>query len=178
MNPDSERYTPLSPRLAGAVFFAIYALLFMLFTKYTLISIQDTAVLPLLPTILLSLLIGALAGSCLGMRLAKKSRWYRSFLIGIFLALLCLILSSLAILLHSYFKDATFLSRIQSWKDYFVLFGAILLSLTVTIGLWLIPLTGFIAIYFNKHFFPGLIAVDKQRMQEERSTKSDKSDEL
>ncbi|CDZ77006.1 hypothetical protein BN59_01285 [Legionella massiliensis] len=166
MNQDSKHYSPLSPRLAGAVFFAIYAMLFMLFTKYTLISIKDTAVLPLLPSILISLLIGALAGSCLGKTLAKEGRWLRSFLIGIVLALLCLILGSLAILLHSYFKDASFLSHVQSWKDYFVLFGAILLSLTVTIGLWLIPLTGFIAIYFNKHFFPGLMAADKQRMQE------------
>lgn len=177
MNQDSEHYTPLSPKLAGAVFFAIYALLFMLFTRYTLVSISYAALMPLLQSILISLLIGGLTGICLGKTLAKKSRWYRPFLLGIVLALLYIILGSLVVLLHSYFNDASFLSRVQSWKDYFVLYGAILLSLSLTIGLWLIPITGLMAVYFNKHFFPGLIAADKQRLQEERPAKSDESDE-
>lgn len=177
MNQDMQSYTPLSPRLAGAVFFAIYALFFMLFTRYTLISVQYAAVIPLLPSILISLFVGALAGAWLGKTLAKKSRWYRAFLIGLLLALVCLILGSLGLLLHSYFRDASFLNKVQSWKDYLVLYAAILLSLGVTIGLWLVPLTGLVAVYFNKYFFPGLITADKQRMQEEKPEKSDTSDD-
>lgn len=43
----------------------------------------------------------------------------------------------------------------------------------LTIGLWLIPLTGLIAIYFNRHFFPGLLAADQQRLQEAAAQKQE-----
>lgn len=170
MNQESNEYKPLSPRLAGAVFFAVFALLFMLFTKYTLLSLKDNALLPLLPAILISVITGAFAGGLFGKALAKESRWPRPLLIGILLACLSLILGSLGILTHFYLNDANFLIRFRQWQDYFVVYGVILLSLTMTIGVWLIPLTGFIAIYFNKHFLPGLMAVDQKRMQAENKT--------
>ncbi|PJE10908.1 hypothetical protein [Legionella sp.] len=165
MNSKANNYSPLSPRFAGAVFFAVYLLLFSLFTKYTLLSLRDKALLPLLPSVFVALIIGALVGCFLGKALAKKAHWFRPFLIGILLAFLILILGSLAILAHYYFSDPIFVSRLQHVKDYFVVYGAILASLSLTIGLWFIPLSGLVAIYFNKHFLPGLIAVDQQRIE-------------
>jgi MFS family permease len=165
MNANANNHSPLSPRFAGAIFFAIYSLLFTLFTKYTLLSLRDKALLPLLPSIFIALIIGALVGAILGKALVKKAHWLRPFLIGILLAFLILILGSLAILTHYYFSDPIFVSRLQHAKDYFVVYGAILASLSLTIGLWFIPLSGLVAIYFNKHFFPGLIAADQQRIK-------------
>ncbi|KTD31306.1 MULTISPECIES: hypothetical protein [Legionella] len=161
-----------SPRFAGAIFFAIYALLFTLFTKYTLLSLRDKALLPLLPSIFIALIIGALIGALLGKALAKNGHWFRPFLIGILLACLALIFGSLFVLMYYYSTDPLFSNHLQHWNDYFVVYGAILVSLILTIGTWFIPLTGFIAIYFNKHFLPGLIAADKQRMQTEEQTKT------
>lgn len=165
MNVNANNYSPLSPRFAGAIFFAIYSLLFTLFTKYTLLSLRDKGLLPLLPSIFVALIIGALVGGFLGKVLAKKAHWLRPFLIGILLAFLILILGSLAILAHYYFSDPIFVSHLQHMKDYFVFYGAILASLSLTIGLWFIPLSGLVAIYFNKHFLPGLIAADQQRIE-------------
>jgi hypothetical protein len=175
MNLQVKEPQPLSPRFAGAVFFAIYALLFMLFTKYSLLSLKTSALLPLLPSIFISLIIGAFAGGIFGKILAKESHWLKPFLIGVLLACLVLILASLGVFLYSYVKDVT-LSNIHHWQDYWVIYGTILLSLALTIGLWLIPVTGLIAIYFNKHFFPSLIAIDQKRLQEEKQIKTHNHD--
>jgi hypothetical protein len=174
MTSDADQF-PLNLRFAGAVFFSIYSLLLMLFTKYTLLTLRETALLPLLPSIFIALITGAFTGYCFGKMLAKKGKWYRSFFIGLLLACLFLILGSIAVLIHSYFTDSTFLNRSQQWQDYFVIYGAILAMLTVTIGSWLIPLTGLIAVYFNKQFLPGLIAADTERLKTDNSTKTDRS---
>lgn len=104
--------------------------------------------------------------------LAKKGNWARPFGIGILVACLSLILTSLGLLAYYYLTDATFLKHLQHWQDYFVIYGVILLSLALTIGLWLIPLTGLVAVYFNKRFWPGLVAIDKKRHQDNQ-TKTD-----
>lgn len=172
MISDSKEYHPISPRFAGAVFFAIFALLFLLFTKYTLLSLRDSALLPLLPSIPISIITGAFAGGLFGPALAKKSRWSRPFIIGVLIACLSLILGSLGVLTHYYLSDATFLNRFHQWQDHIVFYGLILLSLTMTIGIWLIPLSGLVAIYFNKHFLPGLLKTDQQRLKSLNQTKS------
>lgn len=179
MTLKTDDHNPLSPRFAGAIFFAIFAVLFMLFTKYTLLSLKDSLLLPLLPALLIAAITGAFAGSIFGEFLAKKGTWVRPFLIGILLACLSLILGSLGVLTHYYLTNPDFFARLHQWQDYFVVYGVVLLSLTLTIGLWLIPLTGLIAIYFNKHFLPGLIAVDEKRQLENKQSKTDshKSDE-
>ena len=168
---------PFSPRVAGAVFFTIYALLFTLFTKYTLLSLRDSALLPLLPSLLVAVATGAFAGGLFGKALAKPRAWPTPFLIGILLACLSLILGSLAILAYYYLTDATFINHLNKWQDYFVIYGVILLSLFLTIGLWLIPLTGLVALYFNRRFFPGLLAVDQKRLHAEIKSKVDMPDE-
>lgn len=174
MNTDpNNKLAQFSPRIAGAIFFAIYAFLFTLFTKYTLLSLRDEGLLPLLPSIFISLIIGALIGALFGKALAKKSHWFRPFLIGILLACVALILGSLFVLIHYYSTDPLFSSRLQHWQDYFVVYGAILVSLLIVIGTWFIPLSGQVSIYFNKHFLPGLITADKQRLNTETHTKSD-----
>lgn len=53
----------------------------------------------------------------------------------------------------------------------------ILIFLSLAIGTWFIPLTGLIGIYFNKQFFPGLIATDQRRMEKENSTETKRSDD-
>ena len=174
MNPDVHQQQPLTPRFAGAVFFAIYSLLLAIFTKYTLLTLRDSAILPLLPTLLIALITGALIGSCFGPWLAKKAPWYRSFLIGVFLGFISMIIGALAILLHYYFSDSTLLNQAQHWKDYLVIYTAILASLCLTLGVWLIPLTGFMAVYFNKQFLPGLIAADSQRLKTPTKASDDK----
>ncbi|WP_028388007.1 hypothetical protein [Legionella fairfieldensis] len=171
---------PLSPRLAGAIFFAIYALLFTLFAKYTLLSLRDSALLPLLPACLTALITGAFAGSLFGETLAKKAHWSRSLLSGILLACLSLLLGTLAILTYHYLNNASFFSNFHRWQDYLLIYGAILLSLVLTIGVWLIPLTGLIAIYFNNYFLPGLMAIDQKRLQSENQpvTKASNDEEV
>lgn len=179
MTLKADDQNPLSPKFAGAIFFAIFAVLFMLFTKYTLLSLKDSLSLPLLPSLLIAAITGAFAGGIFGEVLAKKCHWLRPFFIGILLACLSLILGSLGVLTHSYLSNPSFFARFHHWQDYFVVYGVVLLSLTLTIGLWLIPLTGLVAIYFNKHFFPGLLAVDEKRQLENKQSKTDstKSDE-
>lgn len=176
MNPNPKLPTPVSPRFAGAFFFAIYALLFLLFTRYTLFSLNTTSLSSLLWTSLAALITGAFAGWCFGAALAKKSKGLRSFFLGILLAFLCLILLSFAFLVHGYFNKSILIYKAH-WKDYLVIYGTLLLSLISTIGLVFIPLTGLIAIYFNKQFLPGLIAADKARLEKELLENSDKSDD-
>mgnify|MGYP003388106233 CR=1 FL=1 len=167
----------ISPKFAGAIFFAVYALLFMLFAKYTLLSLRDTALLPFFSSILIAAVTGAFTGALFGGLLAKKSQWTRPFLMGIPLACLSLILGSLGIMIHYALSDPALLNRLGHWHDYLVLYGVILLSLVLTIGVWLVPITGIVSIYFNRHFFPGLRAADQQRLATKKPNKPDVSDE-
>ncbi|MDI9818107.1 MULTISPECIES: hypothetical protein [unclassified Legionella] len=161
MNSKTQEPSAVSPRFAGAIFFAAFSLLFLLFTKYTLLSLRDSALIPLFPSLLATLAIGALAGGLFGKMLAKKNGWLWPFFLGILIACLALILLSLIIYIHYYFTDPSLFSRFQHWQDYLIFYGVILASLFLTIGLWLLPLTGLVAIYFNKKFWPGLMAIVK-----------------
>jgi hypothetical protein len=174
---DAYHRPPLNPRFAGAIFFAIYSLLLIFFTKYTFLTLRDSALMPLLPSIVLALVIGAFVGACFGKVLAKKSTWIRPFFIGILLACFALLLVSVALISYYYFNETAFLMPLLQKKAYFFMYIQILLILSLAIGSWFIPLTGLVAIYFNKQFLPGLIATDLQRLETDNSTKSPKSDD-
>ncbi|KTD50203.1 hypothetical protein Lqui_1528 [Legionella quinlivanii] len=163
MNSISEQ-KPISARFAAAVFFGIFAFLFLIFTRYTLLPLKASQGFPLGYALIVVPFIGILLGALFGNQLAKPSRWWRPFLLGILLAIVYLLIISLAVLVNSYWNDPNF-ARL-SVKDNMVVFGAIYLSATLIIGLWLIPVTALAAVYFNKHFFPGLRAVDKRRHKE------------
>jgi hypothetical protein len=163
MNPNSTAQNSINPRFAGAIFFAVFALLFLLFTKYTLLSFRDSAQIPLLPALFFSLLVGLFFGGIFAPFLVKRSRWLRPFFLGLLMACLALILLSLLILAHYFLTAAVLLERFQHSQDYLVFLGAILATLFLTIGLWLLPITGLVALYFNKRFWPRLLSVDQKR---------------
>jgi hypothetical protein len=79
-------------------------------------------------------------------------------------------------LIRAYFYDGLVFQHLQGWRDYLVLYGTLLLSMLLIVGVWLIPLTGLVSIYFSKHFLPGLLAVDRLRIKE-KTNPLDKSDE-
>ncbi len=165
--PNSEAYPrpPLNPRFAGAIFFAIYCLLLIFFIKYTFFTLHDSVMMPLLPSILLALFIGAFVGACFSKMLAKKNTWIRSFFIGILWACFALLLAAVALLIYYYFNETALLTPLLQKKAYFFMYIQILLILSLAIGSWFIPLTGLVAIYFNKQFLPGLIATDIKRLE-------------
>lgn len=163
MKQDSS--PPVSPRITGAVFFAIYALLFLFFAKYTLLSLQNASTLPFFPSMLVALLLGAFAGSISSKWLAKSGASLRTLLIGIIIAVLALLILSLGAFIHSCLNDPVFFNRLHHWQDYFLVYGAIFLSLLLIIGVWLVPLTALAAVYFNKRFLPGILALEQLRQQ-------------
>lgn len=178
-NPITDAYhrLPLNPRLVGAIFFALYGLLLIFFMKYTFLTLRDSALMPLLPSLVFALVMGAFGGACFGKMLAKKSTWVRPFFIGILMACLALLLISVALIIDYYFNETAFSMPLLQKKAYFFMYIQILLILSLAVGSWFIPLTGLSAIYFNKQFLPGLIATDKQRLDTDHSTKSAKSDD-
>lgn len=173
MKKENKIYQPVSPRLAGAIFFALFALLCMLFIKYTLLSIQESALLPLFTSILAAIGTGASAGAFFGGALAKKARWPRPFFLGVAVGLLALVLIAIRLFIFSYSKNPLLFDQFHSWQQYLVFYGALLASLLLTLGLWLLPLTGLIAIYFNKQFYPNLLLVDKDAFEKKQLTKTD-----
>lgn len=165
----------LNPRFTGAIFFAIYSLLILLFTKYTLLPLKDSALFPLWTSLILTLIIGILTGNLFGKALAKKRSWFSVFLIGIIASCFILLCFSLAILTHFYYTDSPILERLQYWQDHVVFYGVILATLFLTVGVWFIPLTALVALYFNKRFWPGLITIGEQ--QKTLKKENDNADE-
>ncbi|WP_419418924.1 hypothetical protein ACNVED_10255 [Legionella sp. D16C41] len=152
---------PLDPRWVGTIFFAVFGFCFLLLTKYILLSLQQSAVMPFLPSLLVALITGGLLGYIFGPFLIYPKHWLSIFLIGFIIAIIALILVSLAIILHLYFYDLTLINRIHHWQDYFIFYGTIFLSLTLILGFWLALFTGLACVYFNKRFWPTLLAIDK-----------------
>lgn len=165
MHLDNQHHTSINPRMIAAIFFVVFALLFLFFAKYTLLSLKNNQTFPLLPSLGFSLICGTIAGVIAGNWLSKTRNWLKCFLMGILLGLGTLIILSICLFINAYSSDAFFFNQIHRWQDYFVIFGVIFLSMLFIIGLWLIPLTGLAAVYFNKRFFPGLVAVEKLRPQ-------------
>ncbi|ASQ46659.1 hypothetical protein [Legionella clemsonensis] len=153
----------LNPRFTGAIFFTIYSLLILLFTKYTLLSLKDSALIPLWPSLILTLVIGILTGSLFGKIVAQKRSWLSVFLIGILIACFMLLCLSLAIWAHFYYTGSPVLEQFQYWQDHIIFYGVIIATLFLTLGVWFIPLTGLVSLYFNKRFWPGLMATGKKQ---------------
>jgi hypothetical protein len=158
-----DKKAPITPEFAASIFFSIFALLFFLFSKYTLLSLKTSMVIPIFPYLIITLFTGTFIGKVFGTTLAKPRHWFLVFLIGVFLAFVGILLASLSLLIYSYMFDATLMQRIYHWQDYFIVYGLIALSMMLLIGVWLLPLMGLASVYFNKHFFPGLLAVDALR---------------
>ncbi|STX51957.1 Uncharacterised protein [Legionella busanensis] len=158
---NNKNKNPLSPSWVGAIFFAVFAFCFLLFTKYILLSLQQSAVLPFFPALLVALITGIFLGAIFTKYLTYPKSWIYAFLIGILMALIATALIGLVIFLNLYFSDSTFTHRLHHWQDFFILYGTIFLSLFLIIGLWLMLFTGLAAVYFSKHFWPTLIAIDK-----------------
>ncbi|KTD16596.1 hypothetical protein [Legionella jordanis] len=165
MTAETQKQRPISPRTVSAVFFAMFALLFLLFTKYTLLSLKDAALIPLLSSLLFSLILGLVLGALFGKALSKKGSWLRFFSWGLLMACLALIILSCVVFANFLLTPSSQQFHFQHWQDYLIFWGAILVTLALTIGTWLLPLTGLAALYFNKHFWPGLIAVEEQNQQ-------------
>lgn len=159
----------MSPKFAAAIFFAIFNFLLLLFTKYALMSLKDGALVPLLPASIIAIIIGILLGILFGQSLANQLTGFRAFSLGILIACCALVLLSLVILIYSYLTGSPIIQQIQHWQDYFILFGVILSTLFLTLGIWLIPLTAVASFYFNKRFWPGLAAT----MQKKQVAKND-----
>lgn len=155
----------MNPRFASAVYFALLGLVFLLLAKYIMLSLASNLNLPLMPMILTAMITGALAGALFGNWLAKPHSWWQLMLLGCALAIVALLQITGGILFRAWMFDNTFAQHLNSSLDYLVVFGLVFLTVTLIVGVWMIPLTGLAAIYFNKHFLPGLLAVDVKRHQ-------------
>ncbi|MFC7781126.1 hypothetical protein [Legionella taurinensis] len=166
----------LNNRVIGAVFFGVFALLFLFFAKYTVLSLYGRHILPLFPALFYAVFLGALTGTVFGVTLAQPGRWWRAVLWGILIAVLVLLAISLGTFLHTYYYDPAFMSRAQHWQDYFVIFGVIFLSMLLVLGLWLIPLLALAALYFNQRFIPGIRAVEQRQIHASKAVKTTDDD--
>lgn len=169
---DSDKKQAITPEFAGTLFFAIFAALFLIFTKYTLIPLQGSLHLPLYPALFIALVSGAIIGRKFAGRLAKENRWLRLFLLGLMMGILAIFIASISALIRSCLYDTSFLPSLHYWQDYFIAYGLIVLSIALVIGIWLVPLCGLAAIYFNKRFLPGLIAADNRNRCSENTLSS------
>ncbi|MCA0404483.1 MAG: hypothetical protein LCH30_11975 [Proteobacteria bacterium] len=149
--------TFFNPRYVAMFFFAFNAILFVILTKYTLLSFNQAKILPLWPTLGLGILIGGFLGNLFGSSIATQKHWFKTILIGLAMALLALIILTLVLFIYYYSHRETIFVNLQGIKNYFILAGTLFLSLLLTIGLWLIPLTSLAALYFNRYFYPRLI---------------------
>lgn len=162
---DNNNKKQLSPRWVGAIFFAIFGFFFLLLSKYILLSLKQSAVLPFFPALLTALMLGSLLGYVFGKPLANQRRWFYSFLTGVAMALIALLFLSLGVVIETYSYKAPIIQHFNQWQDYFVFYGATFLSFLFIIGIWLMLFTGLAAVYFNKRFWPTFLAIDKLRLQ-------------
>lgn len=154
---------PMSPRFAAAVYFALIALVFLIIAKYILLSLAGNLDLPLMGMVFTVMITGAFTGALFGRWLAKPQAWWKVMILGFVLAIVAIFQITCGILIKAYVYEIQWMAQLTNWQDYWVVFGMIFLSVTLIAGVWMIPLTGLAAIYFNKHFLPGLLAVDAQR---------------
>lgn len=156
----------INPEFAATIFFVIYAVLFLLFTKYSLIPLEMSADIPIVSSLIVALFIAAFLGRLFAKSLAGQHHWIRIFLTGVCMAILAILIASVIFFIRAWFYDASLFKLVHHWQDYFIIFGLRVLMTASIIGLWLGLLTGIAAIYFNKRFYPGLKAFDKQQTSE------------
>ncbi|STX29429.1 Uncharacterised protein [Legionella beliardensis] len=164
MDNNKNNNKPLSPQWTAAIFFAVFGFFFLLLTKYMLLSLQQSAALPFFPASLVALITGGFLGYLFGQQLIKERAWGYVFLLGLVIGVVAIILISIAVFIHAYFYDPTIINHLQHWRDYFIIYGIIFLSLLLTVGLWLILFMGLAAVYFNKRFWPTLVAIEKKSL--------------
>lgn len=155
----------LNPRIPAALFFAIFSLLFMLLIKYALLPLEGAGILPLFTSSLAAIGTGISVGIIFANQLIKGGSWLRPFTVGLAMGLLALILISVRLFIYAYTINPTFFSQFKHWQEYLVFYGAILASLLPTLGIWLLPATGIAAVYYNRQFYPGFLALDRQRKE-------------
>lgn len=171
MSTDKTSIEPISPTFSSMVFYAIYGFFFFLFSYYTLFSLSSKITLPFLPTLLGSLLIGGFLGFAFGEILVKPQPWWRLFLWACLMIIAAFLLLSFGVMIYGFIFDPYYVNHFQRWQDYFIIFGLINLTIIFIMGPWLLILTSLATVYFNKHFYPGLAAVDKQRQISQSSSK-------
>lgn len=151
-------------RLLAAVYFAFFAVLFTLVVKYFLFILKMGSLLPFFSCLILSLLLGAFFGGLFGLRLAKPDSTGKIFGWGMLFAVVIIPFYSLGLQIIYYFHNHTMYNNLHQWQDYFVLYGVLVVFFTLVAGIWLIPLSGFAALHFNRHILPGYNTyLNKQR---------------
>lgn len=163
MNDTEIKIKPLNPRIPAALFFAIFSLLFMLVIKYAIIPLEGRAILPLFSSSVVAIGTGISVGLIFSHQLIKTGSWFRPFAIGLGMGTIALVLISIRLFIFAYTANPSFFDQFQNWQEYLVFYAAILISLFPTLGVWLLPATGIAAVYYNKQFYPGFDALDKQR---------------
>ena len=134
MPSQSDQKALISPEFAGALFFTIYAALFFFFTKFLLLPLKHYIDLPWFPALLIILLASALLGREFGKILSKPSHWIRLFGTGIAMAILAILLVSIGAMVHAALYDASVFAKLHSWKDYFIIYGLLVATITLSIG--------------------------------------------
>lgn len=165
----------INPRVVAAIFFAALMLLFLFFTKLTLLSLPDNQLFPILPSIFFALFTGLLVGAISGKSLATSGHWCKPLIIGIALALTVLLLISTTLFILSSLHNSNSIQSAPHWQDYFIIFGVLFLSMFLIIGTWLIPLVILATIYFNRRFFPGLVALEQQQRSQTLKVRDNES---
>lgn len=148
----------ISPEFASAGFFMLFGSLFLIFTKYTLLPLNVSHQLPLLSSLIVILFTAAFLGRVFARLLIKPQPSIRLFIIGILMAMAAILIISLSFFIRSWIYGAPLLQLAHNWQDYFIIFGLLVVTTSSVIGLWLAILTGMAAIYFNKRFYPKLMA--------------------
>lgn len=154
----------LNLRVLGAFYFAGFATLFNLLAKYLLFIFAAGVLLPFFSSTLLALLLGAIFGGLLGIRIATANKPSRVFAWGVVLAIIIIPFYSLGLQLIYYCHNHSMYNNLHQWQDYVVLYGVIMLFFILVAGIWLIPLTGCAALLFNRRFIPAYrIYLSKQQ---------------
>ena len=155
----------ISPEFAASVFFAIFAVLFLIFTKYSLLPLGMSRDIPAVSSFIVALFTAIFLGRLFAKSLSGPYHSIRIFLTGVFMAMLAIVISSLVFFIRAWFYDAALFQLARHWQDYFILFGLRVAMTASIIGVWLGLLTGIAALYFNKHFYPRLKAFESTLAQ-------------
>lgn len=162
--------TALHPRMLSSLFFIVYALLFSLFIRFTIYPLLNKIFYPLIPRLTTVLLTAALLGFLFSPLLQKKGHWFRFFCIGVLMAICAILLTSLVVYFYAWHNGAHIFQVNRPMTDYFVIYGSIVAILTSAVGIWLLPLTGLVVIYFNKRFLPSLLHIEQKTQKSSKAT--------
>lgn len=163
MQTESVKKNLISPEFSSTVFFVIFAFLFLIFSKYTLLPLEMSSGVPLLPSSSIALILAAFLGRVFARALVGKRHWFRVFLTGVLMALAAILISGLVLFIRAWIYNSPLWQLAHHWQDYFIILGVCVVMIASVIGVWLVALTGLAAVYFNKRFYPRLMAFDKRQ---------------